>query len=404
MNKTLLLDLDNTLITNDKEPFVGAYVKTLANRLSSNIDPNSIIKTLLSATKTMAQNQQPDLTLMDVFDTVFYPALGVRKEDVQATINQFYDRDFPGLRALTSPRPEAVRLVEQALGLGYQIGIATNPLFPLTAIQQRLAWANLPVDRYRFALVPSYSSFHFAKPDPAYFAEFLAQMGWPNGPVIMVGDDIEMDIVGARQLGIASFWISSGADTTWTGSDPEPPRGSLADVLPFVESVPAELSTKNFNTPQSMLAVLRSTPAALQTLCRSIEITNWPVRPEENEWSLTEILCHLRDVEAEVFLPRFEKIIGEENPFIIGLETDVWADERHYNQQDGPQALVDFITMRKKLLSQLSPLPAEAWQRPARHAIFGPTHLQELAGFTLEHDRLHIQQFFNHIIRISETL
>jgi FMN phosphatase YigB (HAD superfamily) len=397
MNKTLLLDLDNTLLTNNTDSFIPAYLQALANRMSSYIDPKFLIKTLLSATNAMTQNQQPDLTLMDVFDAAFYPVLGLNKKNVQPALDRFYAEDFPMLRRLTSPKPEAVRLVAQALDLGYRVGIATAPLFPLTAIQQRLGWAGLPVDRYNFSLVPSYSSFHFTKPNPAYFAEFLAQMGWPNDPVIMVGNEAELDMAGARQLGIASFWIPSQPNAAWSSLDPEPPRGSLEDVLPWIESAFAEISKQNFNSPQAILAVLRSTPAALQTLCRSLDGMNWSARPQENEWSLTEVLCHLRDVENEVFLPRFENIIREDNPFIIGIETDPWAEERHYIQQNGPQALADFINSRKKLLSLLSPLPAEDWQRPARHAIFGPTHMQELASFTSEHDRLHIQQITQHL-------
>jgi FMN phosphatase YigB (HAD superfamily) len=399
MIKTLLLDLDNTLLFNDVNSFLPAYLQALANCLSPYADPKFTTKALVSAVNLMMENQQPDLTLMDVLDAAFYPAINLSKEDVHLVIDRFYVEDFPKLHPLTSPRPEANHLVTQALKMGYQIGIATAPLFPLTAIQQRLGWAGLPVDRFNFSLVPSFSSFHFSKPNPAYFAEFLAQLGWPDGPVIMVGDEPEMDIISARQFGIASFWTPLQHDAVWPGQDSEPPRGSLADVLPWIESASTEILQQNLKSPQSILAVLRSTPAALQTLCRSLDGVNWSARPQENEWSLTEVLCHLRDVETEVFLPRFEKIIREDNPFIIGIETDPWAEERQYIQQNGPQALVDFTNTRKKLLSLLSSLSAEDWQRTARHAIFGPTDLQELASFISEHDRLHIKQITQQLRR-----
>jgi HAD superfamily hydrolase (TIGR01549 family) len=396
MNKTLLLDLDNTLLRNEMDTFVPAYLKALAHRMTPFADPKLLGKALMTATGLMVQNQQPDLTLMEVFDAAFYPALNLKKASVQATIDGFYAEDFPHLRSLTSPRPEAVELVTQALKLGYQVGIATNPLFPLTAIQQRLDWAGLAVDQHNFALVPSYSSFHFAKPNPAYFAEFLAQMGWPEGPIVMVGDKADVDIAGARQLGLVTFWTPSKLDAPWPGPESEPPRGSLAEVLPWLESAPSEAFKHEFNSSQAILAILRSTPAALKTLCStpcsSDEQMNWTLQSEPGEWSLTEVICHLRDVETEVFEPRFEKIINEDNPFIVGIDSDPWAEQRQYIRQDGPQALSVFISKRKELISLLSALPPEDWQRPARHAIFGPTHLQELASFVSEHDRLHIQQ------------
>ena len=32
-------------------------------------------------------------------------------------------------------------------------------------------------------------------------AELLARMGWPEGPIVMLGDDLKMDIGAARALG-----------------------------------------------------------------------------------------------------------------------------------------------------------------------------------------------------------
>ncbi|NJN45098.1 MAG: DinB family protein, partial [Anaerolineae bacterium] len=60
--------------------------------------------------------------------------------------------------------------------------------------------------------------------------------------------------------------------------------------------------------------------------------------------------------------------------------------------QDGPEALQDFISHRLNTLALLEFLDDAGWQRPARHAIFGPTTLQEVSQFIAEHDRLHIRQ------------
>jgi hypothetical protein len=107
---------------------------------------------------------------------------------------------------------------------------------------------------------------------------------------------------------------------------------------------------------------------------------------------LTEILCHLRDVDEQVNLPRLQRVLQELNPFISGKDTDPWAEERQYIRQDGAQALHQFIQTRLKLLDLVESLTPEDWQRPARHAIFGRTDLAELVNFITGHDRLHIQQ------------
>jgi hypothetical protein len=102
-------------------------------------------------------------------------------------------------------------------------------------------------------------------------------------------------------------------------------------------------------------------------------------------------------VEREVNLPRIRKVLAEENPFLVGEVTDVWVKERQSAKQDGRQALAEFTTARKESLGLLNGLQAE-WSRPARHAIFGPTALQELVGFVAGHDRAHIQQVWKTLL------
>jgi hypothetical protein len=111
-----------------------------------------------------------------------------------------------------------------------------------------------------------------------------------------------------------------------------------------------------------------------------------------DEWSLTEILCHLRDVDHEVNIPRIKTVLQEINPFLVGMDTDSWAVKRHYIQQDGLAALQDFTQYRQEILHTLDNLSSRDWERTARHAIFGPTHLKELVSIVAGHDRLHLRQ------------
>jgi hypothetical protein len=45
-----------------------------------------------------------------------------------------------------------------------------------------------------------------------------------------------------------------------------------------------------------------------------------------------------------------------------------------------------------EMLSILEKLSPAEWELPARHAIFGPTHLFEMVEITSAHDRLHVEQ------------
>lgn len=397
MTLTLLLDLDGTLLVNEMGAFVSAYTRALSKHMAPYADPVRMVSELLSATQKMLDNRRPDRTLKETFDAAFYPALELEELKVRSTLEAFYKNVFPTLKPFTEFRSEAVALVKEAIKRGYRIGIATNPLFPRTAIVQRIAWAGLSPDDPSISLIPSYETFHFTKPNPAFYAEFLARMGWPEGPVLMVGNDIEADIEAARRMGLPTFHIPEDGAPGSPAPDGVNPSGALADVIPWIDSQPEEALLPDYSGPQALISILRSTPAALHSLAEELPAEAWTYCPQPGEWCLAEITCHLRDVEREVNIPRLKKITDEANPFLPGMDTDPWAVERQYIVQDCMEALDAFTANRTEFLSLLEGLGREDWQRPARHAIFGPTHLWELVGFIAGHDRLHIQQAYKTI-------
>ncbi len=392
MTRTLLFDLDDTLLKNDINSFVPAYSRALGKQFAAQIEPQRLVQCLLQAIGVMMQNQEIDHTLLENFNAAFYPALGLQQEEVQGLIDDFYANVFPGLRELTQPIPEAVKVVQEAFRRGYRVGIATNPLFPRTAILQRLEWAGLSVDRYPYILVPSIEFFHFAKPNPAFFAEYLAKLSWPEGPVIMVGNDLDHDIRAARKMGLSAYWIRP--DHQLPGNDPLNPdaSGDYLDLLRWLETVPEESIQPDYSSPAALKSILLSTPAYLRTLSEALPANQWLIQPKPGEWCLAEIVCHLRDVENEVNLPRLKKILEDNNPFLPGMDTDPWAVERQYISQDCLQALDAFVLARKELLYHLSRIEIEDWGRTARHAILGPTRLREMINIIASHDRLHVQQ------------
>lgn len=391
MTLTLLLDLDDTLLGNQMDTFIPAYMSALGEQLANHVPSSKMAQTMMLATRQMFANNEFDRTLKQAFDQAFYEPLGLEEEQVKEEIDTFYRYIFPELRSVTQARPEAVTMMDEAFQRGYRVGIATNPLFPLTAIQQRLEWAGFPIEKYPFELVPSYESFHFAKPNPAYFAEFLGRLGWPRGPALMVGNDYDHDVRAAAAMGIRAFWVSNGEALPESG--PEPIAwGDLEQLMDWLAHTPEDLLLPDYGKPSAIIATLRGVPASLHEFIKDLAEEKWHIHPTEGEWNLTQIACHLRDVEKEVNLPRLQMLSEGRNPFIPGLDTDAWAEQRAYAQQDGHQALADFYSVRKSSLSLLEQLNAEGWQTPARHAIFGPTTLRELVGFIASHDRLHLRQ------------
>ena len=406
MNLTLLLDLDDTLLDTNIDSFVPVYFQALSDFLKDQVEPELMLSALMSGTRKMVASDDPSRTLQQVFDEEFFPKIGIPRNEFQPRLDRFYEEVFPTLNYLTSPRPEAVDLIKWALAQGVRLAVVTNPLFPLAAIHQRMRWAGLPPEDYPFAVVTAYESFHFAKPHPAYFSEVLGRIGWPEGPIVMVGDDIERDLLGSNTLGLATYWIN-----TTDVAAPEGIKlagwGSIGDLHPWLEKTDLSTLEHDLSTPESLMALLLSTPAIISGLlpCLSkheqVSGPDLKRRPVPDEWCLTEVLCHLRDTEVEVNLPRLRMLLELDEPFIPARNTDKWAEERDYKNQDPVSAFNDFLSARLRTLGLLQGLTDE-WERRARHAIFGPTNLLELVKFMAEHDKLHIRQIYTTIEQLEE--
>lgn len=388
MTLTLLLDLDDTLLKTNQDTFVPAYFQALSTKLAPNIDAQLVARALFSSTNTMNQSGDPSRTLSDVFNETFYPQLNIRSGALDSAIINFYDTVFPTLRPITAQIPDAKPFIDWAHSQGYRIAIATDPLLPRKATYQRVRWAGFDPDE--FELISTYEDFHFSKTHNAYYAEVLGRMGWPDGPILMVGNDMDRDILPAKRLGLATFFISDG---TASKSGPEAGLGgSLSDLRRYLESTDLQALTPAFDSSESILGILSSTPAVLDGLLHGLNADAWLRKPSSSEWTMTELICHLRDTEREIHQMQLDLFAKQDVPFIPRPDTGVWASQRNYLHENGAAALDDFISVRRGILEKLSAVSREGWERKARHAIFGPTNFREVVGFMADHDRLHIQQ------------
>lgn len=143
-----------------------------------------------------------------------------------------------------------------------------------------------------------------------------------------------------------------------------------------------------------LLAQLAAFPAWLQERLQANDV-DWCCKPAEGEWCLTEVMCHLRDVEREVHQPRFEAILANPGAFLPGAVADEWVEERAYFRQHGPAALAEFVAARRKTVALLPPPESTLWQRQGEHAFFGPTTMHELLNLVVQHDLAHREQVTN---------
>jgi FMN phosphatase YigB (HAD superfamily) len=381
---TLLLDLDDTLLDTNTDVFLPAYYAALAENLRDVVAPDALLDALRVGVKQMMLSRDPACSLQQVFEAEFYSRLGQEPEPLRERLMRFYRDVFPALGRSTRHRPGANELLDWAISSGHNVALATDPVFPMVATTERVRWAGL--DPSRFQIISSFETFHFTKTHPAYFAEMLGRLGWPDQPVVMAGNDVDRDLGTAGKLGLTTFHVDMSGNGTGEQA------GNLLQLRQWIEANESRLKPPVFQTPEAVLAVLEATPASLQGMTADLSPGDWTHEPSSDDWAMVELICHLRDTEREVHAQQLTTLLESPEPFVARPDAAVWAKQRRYLSEDCVHALAEFAAARVALVERLGRAPAEAWSKPARHAIFGPSSFLEVIGFMAEHDRLHLRQ------------
>jgi FMN phosphatase YigB (HAD superfamily) len=235
MLRAVLFDLDDTLLGNSMDVFLPAYFEALIRYLDHLVPPERLMSELMRATGAMNANRDECVTNEEAFASAFYSALEPDRSMLELAFERFYAEEFPRLQRLTRRRSEARALVAQAVKQELQVAVATNPLFPRIAVEQRLAWADVPVDEFRYALVTTYENMHATKSSSLYYLEILERLGVQSDEALMVGDSWDMDIAPASSVGLHVYWINEQDELPTT-----PPsllgHGSLSELWAWVEA------------------------------------------------------------------------------------------------------------------------------------------------------------------------
>lgn len=229
MIKAILFDLDDTLLENEVDSFMTGYFGLLSEYARPIMDSGPFVEKLVTATQAAIGNTDPALTNADVFWLRFLEATDLNRDDLEPFFVRFYETEFPRLRATTRPVPSAAELVQQSIDRGLAVVIATNPLFPRMAIEQRLEWADVPVTAHDYALVTTYENMHATKPQPLYYQEILDEIGVRPHEALMVGNDWKNDMIPASAVGTFTYWVAD-ADAQRPDDMPVSGQGSLSEL------------------------------------------------------------------------------------------------------------------------------------------------------------------------------
>lgn len=227
MISAVLFDLDGTLLDIDIEPFLRDYFGLLgpviAELLGNPEAVNDALGAVIAGTEAMAE-PHPGRTNKSVFDERFCALTGLdlSRDPAARAVSDFYDDVFPTLKGTHGPREGASAALRKARELGLPVALATNPIFPLSAIAERARWAGFELDEFDF--VTSYETMEACKPSPGYFRRVADELGVSPADCVMVGDDPVLDLA-AADIGMRTFFVGphDPVISDW--------RGGLADLV-----------------------------------------------------------------------------------------------------------------------------------------------------------------------------
>lgn len=143
---------------------------------------------------------------------------------------------------------------------------------------------------------------------------------------------------------------------------------------------------------QFLIDSLRRFPSILQPLVAPLDEVAWRFKPKPEDWSIVEVVCHLRDEEFEDFRLRVRSTLETPEQAWQPIDPPRSAIDRQY-QNDNPRcALQAFMDERTKSLEWLDSLDAPNWETCHPHPKIGPVPASRLLGSWVAHDLLHLRQ------------
>ncbi len=229
--EAIFFDLDGTLLPMDNDEFTKGYLSMLAKSVAPlGYCAETMIPAMWRGVGAMIKNTEERLN-SELFWEVFSKTLEKDCKDDIPKFDNFYKTDFKDAVRFTQPTPLAANSVALARARADKVVLATNPFFPLVAVEARLSWAG--VDTKAFDLITHYDNSSRCKPNPAYYHEIAEKLGLDLTKCLMVGNNAEEDIRAAQAAGMSTFLLTDCL--ICEGDMPDTPMGSFEELLEFLE-------------------------------------------------------------------------------------------------------------------------------------------------------------------------
>lgn len=232
MLKTILFDLDGTLLPMDQEKFLKSYFTILAQTfIPFGYDEKKLIAGVWQGTQAMIQNQS-NQTNEEVFWQQFSSVLGNKVLQDKEKFDSFYENEFNYLKKDCFFNKEANQTIQFLKEKGYRLVLATNPVFPFIAQKKRLLWAGIQSNMFEY--ITCYENSCSCKPNVMYYQQILQKLNCKAEECLMVGNDVTEDMV-AETIGIKVFLLTDCLINKENKDITRYPHGNFLDLCEYLK-------------------------------------------------------------------------------------------------------------------------------------------------------------------------
>ncbi|MGN0508275.1 MAG: HAD family hydrolase [Ruminococcus sp.] len=231
MIKTILFDLDGTLLSMQQDDFTTAYFDGLSKKLAPyGYEPQRLVSGVWHGTKAMVKNNGTQ-TNEQVFWKEFAELFGEKVYSDIDKFNEFYETDFDKLKSYCGYNEQANQTIKRLKETGYTLVLASNPVFPKAAQESRMRWAGLDVEDFDY--ITCYENSSYCKPNPAYYTAIAETLGVAPEECLMVGNDVDEDMI-AESIGMKVFLLTNYLINKGRKNISVYPKGNFEQLLYYI--------------------------------------------------------------------------------------------------------------------------------------------------------------------------
>lgn len=127
------------------------------------------------------------------------------------------------------------------------------------------------------------------------------------------------------------------------------------------------------------------------TVVSDVRATDIEYSPVPDEWSVKEVLCHLRDADR-IYVQRIQRMLQEDEPVLQAFRPENLARENHYQEQNWQNIFREFMTARQDLIATFQQLRPNQWYRAGMHQELGRINMFDIVQTITDHTKLHLEQ------------